>query len=162
MYDISLNVTICGAPFCQRVAREGIWVYVSLRPEITMAAYKQLTVLWCWTIWISNPGMEGFWVQLSTRVAVIGSRWDWPLQSVWSRYLTVFQFSKTLARVVSVKCYRTCEIETHYWWTLWVGQFNPKSSWALRSKGLITRFPYLLVLDCCSATSTYPNVGCHC
>ena len=38
---------------------------MSLRPEVTMDACKQLPVLWCRTTRISNPVMEGFWVQAS-------------------------------------------------------------------------------------------------
>ena len=44
---------------------------ISLRPEVTMVAWKQLPVLWCRTTRISNPVMEGFWVQASTYGAVM-------------------------------------------------------------------------------------------
>ena len=46
-----------------------------------------------------------------------GSRWNWPLQIVWSEWLTMSQFSKTLARVVPVRSHRICEIETRPGWT---------------------------------------------
>ena len=36
-----------------------------------MVAYKQLPMLWCWTILIFNLVMEGFWVQASTYGAVM-------------------------------------------------------------------------------------------
>ena len=36
-----------------------------------MVACKQLLVLWCRTTQISNPVMEGFWVQASTYGAVV-------------------------------------------------------------------------------------------
>ena len=45
---------------------DGIWIYVFLWPEIALVTCKQLTVLWCQTIQISNSMMEGFWVQSST------------------------------------------------------------------------------------------------
>ena len=44
---------------------------MSLRPEVTMLACKQLPMLWCRNTQISNPVMEGFWVQASTYGAVV-------------------------------------------------------------------------------------------
>ena len=36
-----------------------------------MIACKQLPMLWCQTIWISNPVIKSFWVQASTCEAVV-------------------------------------------------------------------------------------------
>ena len=36
-----------------------------------MVAYKQFPMLWCRTTRISDPMMEGFWVQASTYGAVV-------------------------------------------------------------------------------------------
>ena len=74
-WDVGVYLTEYDQPLStllSRVAREGygykrrIWVYMSLRLEITMVTCKQLIVLWCRTIWIFNSVMKSFWIQSST------------------------------------------------------------------------------------------------
>ena len=74
---------------------------------------KQLTVLWCWTIWIFNTVMKGYWVQSSTCEVCMWIKIGLIPPDYRSWCIAVFEFSKILAQIIH-------EIDLKSWNIIWI------------------------------------------
>ena len=125
---------------------------MSLRSEIIMVTCKQLTVLWCRIICISNAVTEGYWVRSSTYEICVWIKMELISPDYRSQCITVSQSSKILVRIILVICYKI-------WKRL---KYNVDDSFRIdsltlghpehsESKGWIIRQPYFNILECCFA-----------